>query len=1156
MAEEIKELTAEELQQIRDLMEVLSSTGPEAFSPMASQFQSDMLELKGTLDGETPEEAGGAMPEAFASPEETPAEEASPFMDSFGMGEEEKPAEETPFEALAPAESFSPETSVEDTLPTDDFSADTLSTPDSFSFDETPLPTSGGDDFADFGAPLESAPAAEGGDFSFDEIPSTPAGEMDTQMPEMESDIGGFDLAPAAETSAESSDFDFSAAPEADAFGTPGDFDSTPSFDTTDTTPSADFSFDETPPSTDDSDLSGFDMGAAPAMTETSVAASPMEETTDFGTPDMDFGSMDIQKDDIEFDDLAGGGMDTDFGSSDLQPAAESTAPDFGDLSDMTQQSQMSQGIGDEFTDEDLAKIRTQINDYPPGLKKAIIDTTVNEKISRPDQRLLMNMIVDQANPEAIADFLDARLGYRPDTSPPRVRKDGVQILYADQLSPEDMAKRRRRTKFVLFGAAGAVAGVAILFASLTLLRNFSIKGEYEKGLEELRRAASAGVQDKQGLKKSAETHFQNALRNSNYNYSVEYLNKYGIAYMKAGFYEDAFVKLYGQVNPDYTGESAWNVEGQRAPLIRTGEHSRWPSSSDFASGKTALVITARDEIERSVLIPGAYIVSRVRDQQYEKQTLLNLGRFHSNTARSFIEGSGKIYKNDDLAIDYYRLILTLGDKPDDIDALSGIGQIYYNRKEFASAAREYNKIIDKFPKKVQGHAGLLNTYIEIWKQNNDPRMVIATHRHIRSLGLEEDLPMYLLAKLAGFYIDLDQDDLRIKYQVDPVDAVSGIDIKDFSVHLLGLVFNKSEDRDGQEIEGAHYGEGFYQRGRYLLAQRETVRALRQFQNAHHYDPRHYLAINAMGEYYRSIRDFARATEYFTEADRTYQEYHRDYGLQPEDETLIAGDHAKILFNLGSLDYLHFAGVGMTDKDTEAFPDTRIYPDRNRGQENEEMTQRRERLQHVRADLEKALSQDLKDKWAKIDGTYWMGWIDYINGDFEGSLEQWETLDTIYSYSDPVLLLARANAYYYTDQHRAALGNYLKLETDYERRAMQTAHPDLNDPKHRDLYLTLAAIYNNIGAVYEKEYIELSQRGGSRIARQELEKNSLMYYWKAIQAAQKIGEESVRARTNVQQAFKYIRPESGPGRSSREPLLDDWVPPLLSQDLRNRSSAE
>ncbi|MCE9599536.1 MAG: hypothetical protein K8S54_16375 [Spirochaetia bacterium] len=1147
MAEEKIELTPEETAQVQSLLEPLAQGSP-AFFPMSDQFKSDMQEVEKILavDEEPEPGAESAPPEVAETPEAAditapPADagDASDFsfdsdpLPDMDTGTEASADAADPFATPAGGDDFAfddtptlqepalPETQQSDLADTG-ASSDTDFPPDNFadpSFETTEPPTE------DFGAPddglsLETDPFA------------TPSGEsapsFDLETPSDAAEGGGFDFDTPATADAGGTD---DAA--GDPFGGGDDFANT------------DAAFedaigisDSTPMETSDfgDDSGGGFADLAPAASDfgdSGLSDADFAPTAGADMPDATATATDAPGDFGDFsNDLSG--LQDDFSSSpDAGSGSAADLLDSSELADMTKQANLAQGIGDDFSDEDLAKIRTALDDIPPALKKAIVNAIVEEKISRPDQQLVMHMLIDQANPESIADFLEPRIGYRPDLTPPQFRKDGIQIIYADGMSPEELAGRRKKARFTLFAVLGGLVGVSFLFGTLLLYKRFSISGTYKEGLKELALASITAGNEKEEHKKRAEMFYQKALSDSG-TFDADMMNRYGLAMLRAGFYDDAFTKLFGKVDPAYD----WTDPGSRAPLIRLRDGGKFPSPAEFAKGGTVDFLD-RENTRRRLEIPGAYTVTRLRDGKLDKQTILSLGKFHSHSAQSFTKrAEGQKYKNDELGIDYYRLILTLMEMPDDIDARAGIGEVYYNKKEFTSAAREYNKILEKFPGEIKGHAGLLNTYIEVWRENEDPRYVIGRHRLIQSLGIEKDMPIYLLTKLAGFYIDLNEDDLRIRYQVDPVNAVNGMTIDDNATHLLEVVFNKTEERDGEVIEGASYGEGFYQRGRFLTRQKESLRALRQFQNAHQYDPRHYLAVREMGAYYRGNLDFTKAEEYFKKSLELHNQFKDEYGARPEDETLIAGDVGLMYYDLGSLLFLRYAGSPRENK--EAFADTRIYPDRGTATETSETQKRRELLTQARDYFDEALKQKVRDPRAKVEAIYWSGWIDYTSADFESALQQWEDLQDIFAgnYSDPVLLMARANSYYYTDQTRSALGDYLKIQDDLERKLAMLDHAVPEDPEHQKLFLTLAALYNNLGAVYEKEFNEGTQRGASRRSLQDLEKNSLKYYWKSIESARKVDEDNEIARANLQLAFR-------PGMRKKDPILDDWISPML-----------
>ncbi|MBE7437572.1 MAG: hypothetical protein HS115_03880 [Spirochaetales bacterium] len=1206
---------------ITDLIGTLSEPPPDLFKPMARQLRSDLTELRGPLpeDAATePPVVETAPPETPAAdfdpgPEtpaadfdlgtDTPTFDFDPGTDTptsdFDLGTETPssdfdPGTDTPSSDFdlgtdTPTSDFDPGTDT----PTSDFDLGTDTPTSDFDLG-TDTPTSDFDlgtdtptsDF-DLGTDTPSSDFDLGTDTpssDFDLGTDTPSSDFDlgTDTPSSDFDASGFGEASATDDFAASADFaptdDFAATADfapTDDFAATADFAPTDDFAATaDFAPTDDFAATADFAPTDD-----FAATADFAPTDDFAATADFAPTDDFAAT-ADFAPTDdfAATGDFTTTDDFGGDFSTpettaspdftandDFSGSDFLGDSDAAGGDFGssmaadDLAAMADQARLNQGIGEEFTDEELANIRQSLLDYPPGIKKSVIDAIVNEKITAPDQRLLMNMVADSAEAATIADFLETRLGYRPEIAPSDIRKDGVRIIYADGQSPEELAARRRKARLVLAGVGAGVLGISLLLGGLTLYRYYSTRSLYERGLSELRLARDAEPVAREEHRKAAEELYKKALGSDGGEHNLEYLNKYGIAYMQAGYPDQAFVKLFGEVDPPYGREEpprpelAWNVPGRRAPLIRMLEGSRWPSPEDWIYKEKQPRFTDQSRLERRLVTPGAYTVSRLRDEKLDHTTLISLGRFHSRTLTEQDRGTfpplttGNIcsipeavtaqprideYKNDGLGVDYYRLILTLMNRPDDVDAIAGIGDVYYRNDEHASAASEFNRILEKEPLDVGGHAGLLNTYIEIWRKQSDPRLVIARHRLVRQLGLEDELPIYTLAKLAAFYIDLEADDLRIKYQIDPVDVQSGMDIADNANYLIERIFLTEQSRDGETIKGDSYGEGFYQRGRFLMKRKEATRALKQFENAFRFDHRHYLAVNAMGEHYRRIHDYEKATEYFIEARRVYERFQRTYGLRPEDETLMSGDPALIFYNLGSLVYRSSAGI---PEGAEGFPADRIYPDRSRGVETPEMLARRRDLRQAANCFQRALHENIKDTEAAAHIRYYLGWIDYTSSDFENALSHWEEMDPSYSYKDNHLVHGLANAYFYTGQLRSALGNYLKLKQEYTDRSLTIPNPDPDDARHRQTFLSLAAVLNNLGANYEKE----TYASRDPALRKQLEQESLKHYWSAIEAARRIGQDHEIARANVQLAFRSLE---------REPLLDDWVAPIMEDD--------
>lgn len=948
---------------------------------------------------------------------------------------------------------------------------------------------------------------------------------------------------------------------EPDSLGDLGDFGATPGMATSDTEPAADLGTDFGGDFGSDlgtdlgggfgSDLAG-GFGSEPENLSQGGLDTGMGLDTDtgldFGTaatgsggevahPDFDFGGehLDIGGDmglahmdtlpDLSGHDAADLGGPHDMGSD--------LGLDTADLAAMSQESMMSHGIGDEFSDEELARLRTQLLDYSPGVRKAVIDAIVNEKISAADQRLLTHMIIDQASDDALASFIESRLGYRPDTALPDRTRDGVPILYTEDVTPEALRRRRRRAMLTLAGVGGVFAIVLAVIGGWMLYNHFSITGKYERGLAALRDAEKAGGEDRLRLKQEADAAYQDALNSSGGKYDVDYMTRFGIGYMKAGFYDDAFHRLFGKVDPPYD----WTGNDMRAPLVRLADGSRWFSPAEQAQNYRTRFV-AMDQQVREVLEPGAYLVARLRDSKMNRENLLALGRFHSGIAWSFIHSDdGKKYKNDMLAIDYYRLILTLLDRPHDLDALAGIGKVYYNRAEYGTAVREYSRILEHSPAEIRGHAGLLETYIAIWLENGDPRFVIDKHREIQRLGLEKKLPIFTLSKLAGFYIDIKRDDLRIRYQVDPVDNYSGLDLDDNAIKLLDMIFEAKEERDGETIRGSSYAEGYYQRGRYLTKHREAQRSVKQFQNAFQSNPRHYPSVNEIGEYYAEILDFDRAREYFLKALETREQFFHTYGTHPEDETLARYDMGRIYYNLASLVFVRYAGI----QNKELPKTTRIYPESETTDETADVDERRRHLYEAAEYLQKGLDEGLNDEKARRNALFWLGWVPYIQGDFGEAIRRWSELELEDDESSSLSTLAfgKANAAFHTKQYRTALGYYLKLREDLERLIPPEAVGAPSDEKQKHTYFMLYSVYNNLGAVYEAEYLEKREHGAAYRDLERLQTKGLAEYMKAIELARTSSFIPEKAMLNQQFAFK-------PG-VDRTPLIEDWLNPTTEE---------
>ncbi|MCC6275310.1 MAG: hypothetical protein IT569_05605 [Leptospiraceae bacterium] len=1134
-SEEEKPETSDEPGELEESYEFTGADDGEFQGPPESNISDDDdIDLDELLREPSADEIK-KEPEPVEFETETPAGEPEISFDDFGLPahEEASTEEPTPDNSDPFADLLE---SPPDTIAQDSFDA----------LDETPIQEKEEDPFADLGdSSLSSSedPFADLGtdfgggepstDFGQDFGTSEPSVEMesipdrfpdeqsesplptnedpfaDFQTPSASDDIFG-DMGESAETSPPATNDDIFS-----------DFDATPSS----------FS-DEGVQHTASDDLFG-DLGDISPSTKDS--SGPSMSFDDFGS-DMETSAMES---------LSDSSSENLFDDSEISDDAGSGGSIEDDLSSLAEEeTSLEQGL----TDEDLAAIQQEIVKYPPKLKRTVIDAFVNDRISRQNQKDLIELIKANQKPEDIASFLSPLLGHKVELfdSSGQYSADGIPIISTKPIYTKEGLLRQKQ--LIKKTVAAAIASILFIFGLFSgykyLYKPWQAGGQYELGLIEIKKANEEKDPEKRKIRFAHAEEFFTKGEKIEPN-SLKYLNLYGIHYMKAGEYEKAFEKLFGRVSPDFGTESsdptqrgAWNKRTE-VPNITLAKNERWsnlklPIAGKIVNENDYMKLISQDKVERKILKAGAYIVSRLEQDIHDTTTYINLGRFHSNIANSFTDRTrykGTDYKNDDLAINYYKEVFTDSDDPYNVPAITGIAKIYYNKKEFSKAASYYNKIVEAYPKNEIGHGGILSTYIEMWKKDKNPQFVLNHHRQVRNaLGIEEDLPMYILAKLASFYNDLDSKEVRIRYNINPEDQVTGMEIDDNVEHLLGLLYGKTEVRDGEEFKGSEYAEGYYQRGRFHLKKGETRRALKQFEFAANYDSAHYLAVLQMAEYYMRVNDMSEASKLLANSKERYETYKIDYGIREEDEVLIEGDPGRIYFDMGKIIYL--GSVGVTKKDNiNEFPGRKIYPERSLDKMTEEDENRRKELHESLFFFNKATELNLKNESLKRELYFYKGWIEYMHNNWTEALNAWSNIGEDDAYSNATLLLGKANAYYYTGQLNASLGNYLKVKEDFEDREAAITTPVSEDMNHQEIYQTLVAVYNNIGAVYERKKNTTA---------------ALKNYWKSIEATRKISMVSEIANSNKDMVFK-ARPKG------QEPLLDDWLSPTLDsiRELKN-----
>ncbi|MCX7998571.1 MAG: tetratricopeptide repeat protein, partial [Leptospiraceae bacterium] len=837
------------------------------------------------------------------------------------------------------------------------------------------------------------------------------------------------------------------------------------------------------------------------------------------------------------------------LGELDEDEAAASTDFEQSLEDDLSSLAEESVERDQELTDEELAIIQREILNYPPTLKRAIIDAITKDRISRAEQRELLELIKASQPHQDIAAYLTEKLGYQVYLADPegKYSEAGIPIIATKPIYTKkgEFERRQRIKRNILLAAAGLALVVGLITGYKYVYKPLRAASYYEDGLNQIKKAGTikSGTGRKELLDNAERSFRQGEKINPG---DLEYLNKFGMAYMKIGEYERAFEKLFGKVEPDFgKGEKdaslkvGW-TERKEIPYIELETGQKWDDRKvEMGDNKLPsdprdfLKLKAQDKVPRRILKAGAYIYSRLAKKIHDNTTYINLGRFHTNNAVAFIQAKeGLSYKNDDLGINYFKHVFMDGGEPDNVEARAGLAKVYYNQQNYGKAVSQYNIILEKYPKNPIGHGGLLSTYIEMWKRDRNPQYVLNHHRRVRNeLGIEEDLSLYTLSKLAGFYIELDPTELRIRYNINPEDQVTNMDIADNIIHILNIAFSKSEKQDGVKISGDEYAEQYYQRGRFYIARNESLRALQQFELAANYDPAHYLAVMEMAEHYMRIENYDEARKLLQNALKRYKNFKDYYGNREEDETLIQGDVGRLFFNLGKIIYLDSALPNRGDRMDE-FPARKVYPFHamRASDITETEKERRDLLKNAMHYFELAEKHQIKDARKQRELFYYLGWIDYINGDFESALSHFTKLSEEDGYNNPSVMMAKANSYYYLGQVNASLGNYLKVIEDFETKAAQIANPVPDESTHQEVYQTLIAAYNNIGACYE---------------RKNNSSEALKYYWKSIEAARRINSTTEIANFNKDMVFR--------NRGNKLPLLDDWLSPTIDsiRELRN-----
>ena len=1010
-------------------------------------------------------------------------------------------------------------------------------------------------------APAEPA-ADTGSDFNFD-LPADTAPLADAQPPG-DMDFGALDLAPAtSDQPAATDDFSLPETPPADDamdFGAvPAETPATPEFGLDDFALPA-----ETPADT------GFDGSTELSGRETEdgrTAGLPAEGAADFGfdaaaPADLGDTGSDFNFDAPPaaeppgFDDMALPGADTtpsldDFSSA---PATQddsfnfdSSAPSLDDLSpevalgagaaagalagaslssDLSSLAAEEAGTVDPAT---LRRVRETLRSYPAPLRRRLSKALLDENMKPADSAELMRLLSEGASAHEIGAWLDHKnVSEVPEDA--GGAEAGPRIIMArPEYTDEGLARQEKLIKLTRFGAIAAFVAITLVGGVyFMLLKPMFYRQAVAKGRDMILERGASAIPD-------AERQFEKAL--SYYDRDTYAYLQYADAYRYKGLYADAFSKLFAEVKlPGNLGS------------VKAGDKEIRSSNELFGSLKRVPVVAyngdsmvAVNGTPLALVKKGAYVVSHLDNKKDEAQVLLALGQFHSNPSRRFAR---EPLKNNYLGADYYRRVLMANPatpafkKEEMMDrAVMGIGDIFYNEKDYDRALDYYKKIIDKEPDNVAAHAGILKALIKLFQLNNDPRMVIQHHTVIKNKKLENKLPMYIKARLASFYIDLPaENELRVKYNISPANMLTGQQLKTRTDDLLTSIFNSSEtDSFGVKREGAKFAEGYYQRARSYAKDKNQVRmALKQFEYAFHYDPRHFMALNDRAEILTLLNDFSGAQELLKLAKQlSTPEKLAELGENEQDETLSEAPVGTIAFNMGKAMYLDAIRDLSNSESWFRLKEVQKY----RSHTDQGTNALLAHLDRIELEFNEARTLGIAGTKAESELMYFSGWSKFVRNDHRGALSDWEKIDPEKTSSLPNLSLAQSHCYYrlaveetvpaqrekYLD---SALGLLFYSQDRYNARMDTITRIDAGNEKHARLVSNLAIIENNIGAIYELL---------------DDEQKSLMHYWKSVENSKRIGKENEIANLNIRLSFKRKSLTDG----ENVPVIMDFVPPLV-----------
>jgi len=395
-----------------------------------------------------------------------------------------------------------------------------------------------------------------------------------------------------------------------------------------------------------------------------------------------------------------------------------------------------------------------------------------------------------------------------------------------------------------------------------------------------------------------------------------------------------------------------------------------------------------------------------------------------------------------------------------------------------------------------------VNLYIE----RDDLPNVLTIHQKLMYREMVPEAPAALLGKLAAYYLGKKRtDDINIRVDY----GIQSKMIKDISDDPFPIVKSVLDSLKEKDLD---YPPLYLHYARYYKATKNLGLMERSLKTALEKEPNYFGALQLLGEYYYITKEPEKAYKCFNQA---ISAYNSPPAFAQEDFYFETEKRGDTYLMLGDIFYYFFDKVKYR------------FGDELEETELDEDTEKLANYEIAREKYEKSLGDGNKAP----ELYYNLGRIYYIKGQYEKAAASWRNLYEDFT-KNPELMYSLGNAFYYMNNFESAKGEFLKLISVFENKADDIKTIQLEKSDHLMIFETLAAAYNNLGAIYQI---------------QNNETKSNICYWKAIDYAKRIERENEFARVNLARAF---RPG---GREKALPLIDRNIPysiNIYSEEMR------